>query len=385
MSRLLTLLILSGALVAVAAGWWVWSRPEPLAVRVAAVETGLVEAVVANTRAGTVKPCRRAKLAPGTGGQIATLAVHEGDRVEPGQLLLALWSEDLKARVRLAEREAEARAATGRAICLNADNAERNAARQVKLKQRRLASDEAVDLATTTADAGRAECQAAQAEARVSAARVGVAEAELARSRLLAPFAGVVAEVTGELSEYVTPSPPGIATPPAVDLIDDSCFYISAPIDEVDAARVRLGLEARITLDAFGERAFAGRVRRIAPYVLDQEKQARTVEVEIVIAEPPTDSALLAGYSADVEIVVERRAGVLQIPTEAIRVGPTPTVLVLNDDGLLAERSIETGIDNWAVTEVVSGLAAGEQVVLSVDGDGVEAGAAATAEPADAP
>ncbi len=377
MSLLLLLLAVAGL------GWWWLSREEAVEVRVARAERGPVEEMVANTRAGTVMACRRAKLAPGAGGQIATLAVQEGDRVEAGQRLLELWNQDLRAQLTLSEREAEAGEARARAACLNAEQAEREAARQVKLKDRRMASEEAVDRAITAAQAGRADCEAARATARVSAARLGVVQAELERTRLTAPFAGVVAEISGELNEYVTPSPPGIPTPPAVDLIDDSCFYISAPIDEVDAAKVRLGLDARVTLDAFGERAFAGSVRRIAPYVLDKEKQARTVEVEVVIAEPPEDSPLLAGYSADVEIVVDRAADALQIPTAAIRPGARQQVLLLDpESGLLQEREIETGLANWERTQVTTGLSAGEQVVLSLDREGVEAGALAVAEDA---
>jgi HlyD family secretion protein len=366
-----------------AAAWWYVTRPQPVAVRVAAVERGPVEEIVANTRAGTVKACRRARLAPGIGGQMAELKVHEGDRVEAGQLLLSLWNRDLVAQLDLAQREAEASVASARAACLNAEQAAREAARQEKLQDRRMASEEAVDRAQTAAAAGRADCEAANANARVAAARVGVAEAELERTRLTAPFAGVVAEVSGELNEYVTPSPPGIPTPPAVDLIDDSCFYISAPIDEVDAARVRLGFDARVTLDAYPRREFAGVVRRIAPYVLDQEKQARTVEVEVVIADPPDDPPLLAGYSADVEIVTAVTDDALSIPTAAIQPGfddVPSTVLVLLPEGVLASRDIETGLSNWERTAVKAGLRLGEQVVLSLDRDGVEAGAPAVAE-----
>ncbi len=385
MQHPLRVLILILCVIAAAGGWWWLSRPQPILVRVEAVQRGPVEEVVANTRAGTVKACRRARLAPGTGGQIATLAVHEGDRVETGQLLLELWNLDRKAQVTLAEREADAGDARARAACLNADQAEREAARQVKLQERKMASEESLDRAITGAQAGRADCEAARATARVGAARLGVAQAELERTRLTAPFAGVVAEVSGELNEYVTPSPPGIPTPPAVDLIDDSCFYISAPIDEVDAAKVRLGLDARVTLDAFGEQAFAGMVRRIAPYVLDQEKQARTVEVEVVLAELPADRPLLAGYSADVEIVVDRREDALHLATAAIRPGEAASVLLLEPAsqgtaGSLVEREIETGLANWDRTEVLSGLAEGDQVVLSLDRDGVEAGALAVAD-----
>jgi HlyD family secretion protein len=185
--------------------------------------------------------------------------------------------------------------------------------------------------------------------------------------------------VSGELNEYVTPSPPGIPTPPAVDLIDDGCYYISAPVDEVDAARVRVGAPARVVLDAFGERAFPGTVRRIAPYVLDLEKQARTVEVEVDIQDHPADAPLLAGYSADVEIVVQRHDDVPRVPTAAVRA--QGGVLVFDPDtGLLRAREIETGLSNWEQTEVVSGLAPGEQVVLSLGDERVEDGARAVIE-----
>lgn len=359
--------------------WWTLYEPAPVAVKVQAVAPGTVEEIVANTRAGTLKPCRRAKLAPSLGGQIATLAVREGDRVKTGDLLLELWNQDLTAQVSLAEREAEAAEARARSACLNAENAEREAARQVKLDQRRLTSEETLDRAITAAQAGRADCEAAQATARVSAAKVGVAHANLAKTRLTAPFPGIVAEVSGELSEYVTPSPPGIPTPPAVDLIDDACHYVSAPIDEVDAAKVRLGAEVRVTLDAFGDRVFAGRVRRLAPYVLDLEKQARTLEVEVELTDPAPELAWLAGYSADVEIVIERREGVLRVPTAALK--PDGTLLVLDPAaGRLQARKVETGLANWEQTQITGGLKPGEVVVLSLDQEGVEDGARAVQE-----
>ena len=128
-----------------------------------------------------------------------------------------------------------------------------------------------------------------------------MAQATLDRTRLIAPFNGVVAEINGELSEYVTPSPLGIATAPVVDLIDNTCFYVTAPIDEVDVPNIEPGMNSRVSLDAFGDRRFAGKVRRIAPYVLDREKQARTVDVEVKFTIPSDIRQMLAGYSADVE------------------------------------------------------------------------------------
>ena len=134
---------------------------------------------------------------------------------------------------------------------------------------------------------------------------MAAARATQKRTVLRAPFAGVVARITGEVGEFTTPSPPGIPTPPAVDLIDDSCLYVTAPIDEVDVARVRVGQRASITIDAIPGRRFPGRVRRVAPYVVDFEKQARTVDVEMEFLNPEDVKALLVGYSADAEIILD--------------------------------------------------------------------------------
>jgi HlyD family secretion protein len=106
--------------------------------------------------------------------------------------------------------------------------------------------------------------------------------------------------------------------------------------------------------------------------------------VEVEITEPPKDPSLLAGYSADVEIIVDRREGGLRIPTSAVRA--QGGVLVLDEaTGVIASRDIETGLGNWDQTEVTSGLAAGELVVLSLDKDGVEEGALAKDEQEAAP
>lgn len=355
------------------------SRPDPIAVTVQAVERGDVEATVANTRAGTVKACRRAGLSPAIGGQITQLEVSEGDQVEKGQLLLALWNEDLQAQVDLAAQEARAAEARAEAICLQADVAQREAQRLQRIEASGAVSDERVDQAVTHAKAAKADCHSAQANADVSQARINVAKANLARTLLIAPFNGVVAEINAELNEYVTPSPPGIATLPAIDLLASACFYVSAPIDEVDAAAIEVGMPARISLDAFDDQQFPARVRRIADYVLDLEKQARTVAIEVEFEHNDTMPALLAGYSADAEVILSAKNDSLRIPTLAVMEGPK--VMVFNPNSQTLElRDIEIGISNWDFTEVTAGLDEGEQVITSLDRPGVEAGAYARIE-----
>ena len=365
--------VIAALVLVVVAGAWYALRPIPVAVTLVTAERGPVAATVANTRAGTVDACRRAGLSPASGGQIANLPVVDGESVTEGQLLLELWNDDVKAELTLGERDARASRSRARETCVTAAVAQRDAERLMKLRDERLASEEAADQAQGRAEASAAACTAAEDAIRVAEARLDVTRAHLERTQLRAPFAGVIAEINGELGEFVTPSPVGIPTPPTVDLIDATCLYISAPIDEVDAPRVREGLPARISLDAFPDQVFPGHVRRVAPYVLDQEKQARTVEIEAEF-DDPEKAGLLAGYSADVEVVLEERGDTLRLPTSVIL--PDKTVYVLDEtSGTIAVRRIETGIANWEFTEILSGVAAGDRVVSSIDREGVVDGA----------
>jgi HlyD family secretion protein len=357
----------------VLAGWY-FTRPDPLAVVLAEVDRGRVVSSVANTRAGTIEACQRARLSPATGGQIARLPVREGDAVQKGELLLELWNEDIAAQLELSSRETGASRARVEESCTLADVGEREAARAVSLQRRGVAAEETTEKAVGEAQARRAVCHAVQASQQVTAAQVEVVRAQLERTRLYAPFAGIVAEINGEVGEFVTPSPIGIATPPTVDLIDTGCLYVKAPIDEVDAGGVRTGMPARVALDAFADRSFAGKVRRVANYVLDLEKQARTVDVEVELDGGQDLPPLLVGYSADVELILATRDDVVRIPTEAVLEGGRVLVFA---DGELEERTIRAGISNWEHTEVVEGLEPGERVVVSVDREGVKAGVAA--------
>ena len=363
--------------VAVAVGAYVFlTRAKPVNVSIVEVDYGDVVSTVSNTRAGTVDACRRAGMSPALGGQIAELPVREGDSVAAGQIMLELWNDDLRAEVELARRDAVASRGRRDEVCTRAEVAQQEARRLTSLLEKGLAAEEVTARAVGEAKAQRAACDAAKDMTLVNAARVDVANARLERTLLRAPFDGVIAEINGELGEFVTPSPVGIATPPTVDLIDASCLYISAPIDEVDAPAVSAGQKALITRDAFPDHKFPGFVRRVAPYVLDNEKQARTVEIEAEI-ENPDSGRLLPGYSADVEIVLDTRKDVLRIPTQTI-VGGTD-VFLLNGE-TLEKREIGIGVRSWEYVEVTMGLQAGDRIVLTVDREGIADGAAAVVE-----
>src|SRR5690606_33045515 len=325
-----------------------------------AVERGAVERTVANTRAGTVEACQRAKLSMPIGGQIERLLVTEGDHVEEGQLMMALWNHDRAARLGEAKAALVSATRESESLCIASRSDQREARRIAGLAERKLVAQESADLARARAEASAAGCEAGKARQMQAEAAVNTAEALLAQTELKAPFAGIVADVTGELGEYVTPSPPGIPTPPAIDLITDDCHYISAPIDEVDAASISVGMPVRVNLDAYRGVNFDARVTRIAPYVVDYEKQARTVEVEAKLTSLPEGVNLLTGYSADMEVILDSNDHALRIPSEVILDGRF--VMVVNDSGYLEKREITTGLANWRYSEVTGGLKAGDRV-----------------------
>ncbi|MCB1906763.1 MAG: efflux RND transporter periplasmic adaptor subunit [Rhodocyclaceae bacterium] len=372
------LLLAALPLAAIAALVWWLARPEPVAVLVADVEIGDVDATLANTRAGEVESCQRAKLSTIAGGRIEYIGVREGDEVVAGQLLMSLWNEDQQAQQAVARAALESARRRVGEICTQASNAADEAKRQQALLDRGFVSASREGQADADARARQAACATARSEVAAAEARLFASQVELDRTRLIAPFDGTIAKITGKLGEYTTPSPPGIAMPPAIDLIDRSCLYVKAPMDEVDAPRIRKGQSAVVTIDALPEQSFAATVQRIAPYVVAVEKQARTVDVEVAFDNQGDFAGLLVGYSADVEILLDSRRDVLRIPTAAIRDGNR--VLVLAADGRLAERSIETGIANWEFTEIRAGLEAGERVVTSLERKGVTAGAHARAD-----
>jgi HlyD family secretion protein len=355
--------------------------PDPVEVRTAVVERGAVERTATNTRAGTVAARRRARVSPEVGGPVAELPRREGDRVEAGEVLLVLGSELERGQLDVASRDKAAAGAERVRSCLGAEQAERERQRQDKLFDEGLVPVDVVDRARTAAEQAAAACAAATAVLNRAIAACELAETSVAKRTLRAPFAGVVAEVSTEVGEWITPAPPGVPIPPVIDLIDPGSIYLSLPMDEVDAGALVPGLPVRASIDSHPGRAFPGRVTRVAPYVLDLEAQNRTVEIEVELDDPAFAATLLPGTSADVEVILDATPDALRVPTAAVLAGDRALVL---EGELLAERAIERGLGNWEWTEVRSGLAAGERVVVSFESTEVRAGARAIEAPADA-
>jgi HlyD family secretion protein len=351
--------------------------PEPVAVTVAAVERGQVEEAVTNTRAGTVRARRRAKLSPEVGGLVVELPYREGERVAAGAVLLRLEPRLPAAEAELAGRDLRAAEARRAEACVAAEGAARERARLERLAAAGIVSESLLDQAATAADSSAAACDAARAAVERARSAVTVARTRVDQLVLRAPFDGVIADLFAEVGEWITPAPPAVPVPPVLDLIDPSSIYVSAPMDEVDAGVLAPGLPVRVTVDSRPGEELAGRIVRVASFVEDVEEQNRTVEIEVELADPGAAGTLLPGTSADVEVILEVREGVLRIPTSALLEGDR--VLVV-EGGVLVERAVEPGLSNWDWTEVRSGLEPGDEVVTSLDRTGVEPGAEVVVE-----
>ncbi len=288
--------------------------PKVLPVRVAAVERGRVEETVTNSRAGTVKARRRAKLAPEIGGRVLELPHRRGARVRKGELLLRVDDALQKAQLRLSQDERQAALAQADQACLAAERAVRERDRTRSLAAQGIVSPDLVDGVDSQARTTEAACRAARATAERSDSAVALARAQLDKTALRAPFDGVVADTFIEEGEWTAPSPPALPIPPVLDLIDTRSIYVSAPMDEVDSGRIKKGQPARVSVDPQPGKHFPAHVvgwrptcstGGAEPHGRDRGRARR----------PRATGGLLPGTSADVEVILSARDDVLRVPT----------------------------------------------------------------------
>jgi HlyD family secretion protein len=286
---------------------------------------------------------------------------------------MRLSSQERSAQLSAAQHALDTSLARQREACVGADQAQRDLERTSDLAQQQIVSQDRLEQARMRRDSANATCEAAAFAVKQAQAGIDASRAALGYSVLKAPFDGVVADLRTEVGEFIAPSVPGVYIPPVIDLIDLHSVYVSAPLDEVDVGRVKVGLPVRVTLDAYDKTALAGKVTRIAPYVEEVREQSRTFEVEVELdPPPPPEVVVLPGTTADVEVILRAKDDVLRIPSYALLEGDR--VLVVRDDVLVSEP-VRTGLRNWEYVEIESGLSEGDRVVVSLDRAEVKAGA----------
>lgn len=315
----------------------------------AVVQARDVESSVLAT--GVLRPEVGAEVRVGSrvSGVLAKLYVTVGDTVERGDLLAVLDPAEFAAR-----RDEVA-------VELESARVDLAFAGKDLVRARELIGDRAIT------DAGYEGFERAEALARARVQRLQAAlasaEIQLGYTRIVAPIAGVIADVATQVGETVAAS---FAAPTFVTIVDLKRLEVWAYVDETDIGRVRVSQRAFFTVDTYPDHEFEGTVTAIRPKAEVVDNVVNYV-TEIAIA-PGHGRTLRPEMTARVNVVTEGRRGVLAVPSSAVRRDREGTfALVAGPDGS-ARRSIRTGVRGDDLTEVLEGLAAGDTVLLGAYG-----------------
>lgn len=298
-------------------GWYWWSNRQADAptYRTTKVERGPITATVSST--GTLNPVTSVQVGTQVSGQIQQLFVDFNSPVKKGELIARIDPETFQYRVRQAEADLESsRSGVGRAQVAQVI-ANRDLQRTKELVARNFVSPAELDRAQSTFDLAAAEVRTAQAVVQQRVAQVATARVDLSRTEIRAPVDGVVIKRSVDVGQTVAAS---LQAPElfviAKDLRD---MQVDTSIDEADVGRIKIGLRATFTVDAFPGRQFSGEVRSV-------RKAAQSVQNVVtyiaIISANNERGELLPGMTANVRIVTDTRDSVLKVPNASLRFRP---------------------------------------------------------------
>jgi HlyD family secretion protein len=330
--------------------------------------TGSGDAATTVTANGYVVAQTRASVSSKVPGRLAFLGVREGSNVREGEVIARLENGDYAAQV----AEAEANLASARAQQIEAEadrDQQRNDAvrlRGVRQQNAQLVSQQEIDAAETKLATAEARLNAAVARVTAAAASLRFAKVNLDNTVIRAPFTGTVLRKEAEVGEVVAPSVGGGLTRGAVvTMADLRSLEVEVDVNEAYIARLHGGQAARITLDAYPDTAFAGRVRQVVPTA---DRQRATVQVKVTILD--RDPRILPEMGARVDFLEPeaKLAGTpttpstprFRVPVSVVHEQDGHSVVWVIRDGQLQPRTVEAGPASGGYREIRNGLSGGE-------------------------
>jgi len=304
-----------------------------------------IEATVAGTSTGIVRSETEVNVTAQREGKITALNHDEGDVIKSGDIIARLDASEVLANLKKAEAEL-------RQAEVNLLNIDTEYKRKEALYREQLISKQQFDdistrllLAKTMVDNVRAS--------------LDVAKLKYEYSFIRAPISGIVTTRVVKIGDTVMPGQK------IASIVNLSSLYISAPIDEADVSMVSLGQDVRVMMDAYPDRVFMGKVTRISPIVTGARLETKTFEVRVSV---PRDGIIIKpGMSADIEIITRRVSNVLVVPSQAVIEKGHEHLVYVASDGRARLKRVETGLFNWNLTEIKSGLSEGEVVIFPPD------------------
>jgi HlyD family secretion protein len=415
MKKIIAVIVVIGLVAA--GGFWYWkssaakktaaATPTPTA----KIERGPVRQVVSST--GKVVSNLDVEIKCKASGEVVKLPFDISQAVKKGDLLLELDPRDEQQRVRQAEatvRASQARLINARESLALADetlrtdrqradttlsaarsraqDARAKADRTRELLDKKLASREEAETAETAAAQAAAEAENAAtaieelknqartleqarqqiriAEAQVDNDQVSLdlARQRLTETRVVSPVDGVVTQRAVQIGQIISSGISNVGGGTTALVVSDlSRIFVLAAVDEADIGQVLPGQRVKVTVDAYRNREFGGEVARISPRGVNV---SNVVTFEVKLEVTARDKQMLRPeMTANVEILIDERADTLLAPTDAVfRRGGKSWVSVQAPGGAKTDREVTVGISDGRKTEILSGLAAGETVLV---------------------
>ncbi|MFZ0760902.1 MAG: efflux RND transporter periplasmic adaptor subunit [Candidatus Sulfotelmatobacter sp.] len=318
-------------------------------------------------------------------GYVKTLNVDYGTHVRAGQVLAVLEIPELEEQ--LQEDQAEIKNALNQVSraqndlkrydaqyqALHLEYTRLNGVFQTQpgiVAQQEVDDAQGKDLAAASqVDAGKSSLEATQSQLAVTRAKLARDQTLFDYARITAPFAGVITERYANLGTLVQAGT-GSSTQamPIVRLSEDDLFRLVIPVPESYVRYIHVGDHVDVHVPSLN-RTFPGTVARFS---VDVREDTRTMHTEVDVPNP--QRVLLPGLYADADLLLDRKNNVPTVPIQALNhLGDKTTVFVVNQDGELEDRTVQLGLQTASDAEIVSGLAEGDEVVLS-DRSGLKAG-----------
>ena len=299
----------------------------PVPVEVAAVSEGTVSAYISST--ANLVAESEVKVLSEVEGRVLTLRVEEGDWVKNGQVLATLVRDDEQIAFKKAQlKETNARAAFDRAT---------------ELVDRELIS--------------REEFDKLKIDYEITGQELAEAEWALKKTTIVAPFSGRVTARMTQLGQHVRPGDE------LFQVTDYNPLIARIYLPERDVLGLEEGRTVQIRLDAADQVSFAGRIRQISPVV---DTSTGTVKVTVEATEPPKE--VRPGSFVSVNIVRETHPEAVLLPREAVLRELQKAHVFVAEDDVAEKRSVTLGLEEGDLIEVISGVEAGDQVIVTGQG-----------------
>ncbi|VAX23618.1 Probable Co/Zn/Cd efflux system membrane fusion protein [hydrothermal vent metagenome] len=359
-TRVVTIVALAGA-VASALFYYKSSENDGAHKKTVTVSRG--DLIVAISASGAVEPNFQVEVKSKASGEILEFPYEPGDTVEEGEVLLKLDPKTEKRN--LAQREADMAASEAdiKSAEANLLESDMGLKRARKLRRQDLVADKELEAAIASYAVAKARVSQARAALRKAALSVDDAKERLSETIILSPIKGVIIRKPVERGQIISSGISSLSGGTTLCVVADmSRIFIVALVDETDIGKVSKGQETMVTVDAYPEKSFKGKVIRIYP--MGEMRENITVFKVKIEALGASRALLKPKMTANVEMILQTEKNVLMVPEEAVRTDEAGEFVYVQNKIRAQRRDVKTGLSNGIDLMITEGLEEGEKILL---------------------